>query len=102
MKLTYFLAATLLVTFTGPVHASFQEGEASYERGDYAAAVREFRPLAEQGNAAAQASLARMYRLGQGVAKDEAEAVQWIRNAADQGDANAQKTLAPCTRRARV
>ena len=51
------------------------------------------RQAAEQGDAAAQASLGFMYSEGRGVLKDDAEAVRWYRLAADQGFADAQLNL---------
>ncbi len=60
---------------------------AAYQRGDYATAIRKFRPLAEQGNAEAQFNLGGMYRQGRGVPQDDAEAMKWYRKAAEQGDA---------------
>jgi len=50
---------------------------AAYKRGDFATAPREFRPLAEQGDALAQFTLGLMYGEGRGVPKDDAEAVQF-------------------------
>ena len=38
-----------------------QAGVATYQRGDYETALREFRLLAQQGNASAQFNLGRMY-----------------------------------------
>ena len=76
-----------------PVWADFQDGLAAYERGDYATALREFRPLAEQGYAGAQHNLALMYYSGHGVPQDYGEARRWYRRAAEQGDANAQFNL---------
>ena len=66
---------------------------ASYEKGDYETALREFKPLAEQGNAAAQYNLGQMYRRGQGVPHDYKTAVKWYRLAAEQGNAYAQTNL---------
>ena len=43
---------------------------AAARRGDYAAAIRLWRPLAEQGNANAQGSLGYMYEKGHGVLQD--------------------------------
>ena len=74
--------------------ADFEAGMEAYERGDYAAALREFRPLAEQGNADAQAQLGVMYLWGFGVPEDAAEAAKWYRKAAEQGNAAAQARLA--------
>ncbi len=79
------LAVALLVSLAAPAWAGFDEGLAAYERGDYETAVREFKSLAEQGNALAQSILGGMYDEGQGVPQDYAEAVRWYRRAAEQG-----------------
>ena len=73
--------------------ADFDAGLAAYERDDYATALREWRPLAEQGDADAQFGLGLMYHDGDGVPQDGAEAVRWFRLAAGQGDAHAQLFL---------
>ncbi len=70
--------------------AQLDAAEAKYKHGDYAAAFKELRPFAEEGNASAQAMLGYLYSTGQGVAKDPPEAAKWYRKAADQGDAKAQ------------
>jgi TPR repeat protein len=44
-----------------------QAGVATYQRGDYETALREFRLLAQQGNASAQFNLGRMYGHGRRV-----------------------------------
>ncbi len=49
--------AILLSLLATPAWAGFAEGVAAYERGDYATALREWRPLAEQGDAEAQYNL---------------------------------------------
>lgn len=77
-----------------PVAAGpFEDGFAAYEGGDYATALEIWRPLAEQGVAAAQYNLGVMYRNGEGEPLDYAEAVRWWRLAADQGYALAQYNL---------
>ena len=76
-----------------PAQAGFDEGVAAYERGDYASAFREFRPLADQGVAAAQYNLGLMYVNGRGVTQDYVEAVKWYRKAAEQGNAKTQHNL---------
>lgn len=73
-----------------PAWADGQTGVDAYTRGDYATAEREWRPLAEQGNAAAQYNLGVLYDRGQGVPQDDTQARQWWEKAAVQGDANAQ------------
>ena len=76
-----------------PALSQFDQGVAAYSRGDFTTALRLWRPLADQGNAAAQYNLALMYAKGQGVPQDYAAAVSWYRKAADQGNAAAQGNL---------
>ncbi len=78
---------------TAPAWVGWDEAAAAYQRGDYATAVRELRPLAEQGNARAQRALGFMYDTGRGAPQDDARAVKWYRKAAEQGDAKAQFNL---------
>ncbi|MBI4384500.1 MAG: sel1 repeat family protein [Nitrospinae bacterium] len=63
------------------------------KRNDYETAYRELKPLAEDGNAAAQYQLGLLYEGGKGVRKDLKEAAKWIREAAEQGIADAQIVL---------
>ena len=90
---TLILAAVVAFMPLGAFSQDFQAGADAYERGDYETALREWRPLAEQGYAPAQNNLALMYYHGQGVTQDYAEAVRWYRKAAEQGDALAQSNL---------
>ena len=87
------LAAALLVSLAAPAWAGLDAGWAAYERGDYLAALWEWRPLADRGNADAQNNLGVMYANGQGVPQNFAEAVTWYRRAAEQGDVLAQALL---------
>ena len=73
--------------------ADFQAGLEAYKRGDYATALKEWRPLAEQGDADAQFNLGVMYDNGRGVTQDYAEAVKWYRRAAQQDLGEAQTNL---------
>ena len=77
----------------GAVAGPFEDASAAHERGDYAAALRLLRPLAEQGDADAQFNLGFLYAKGEGVPQDHAEAVKWYRLAAEQGNAQAQNDL---------
>ena len=43
--------------------ADFQKGGDAYNRGDYATALREWKPLAEQGDAGAQYGLGVMVKI---------------------------------------
>lgn len=83
------LAAAAAPATAGP----FEDGFRAFSRGDYAEALKLWRPLAEQGNAYAQYNLGFMYEHGRGVAQDYAEAVRWYRLAAEQGEAHAQNNL---------
>ncbi len=87
------LCAGFTLGLTAPAWAGWDEGVAAYKRGDYATALREWRPLAKQGNAKAQFNLGLMYYKGKGVPQDYAEAVGWYRKAAEQGYATAQYNL---------
>ena len=62
----------------------------SYENSDYATALKEVKPLAEQGNPDAQVFLGKMYLKGEGVPKDPDQANRWFRQAAMQGNAESQ------------
>jgi len=73
--------------------ASYQDGVNAYTKGDYAAALEIFKPLAENHSKEAQFSLGVMYRQGQGVAHDDKEAVAWWSKAAEQGHVEAQDNL---------
>ena len=68
-------------------------GRAAYARADYVGAARLLIPLAERGNAAAQALLGFMYANGQGVPQGYEVATYWYRLAAEQGDTTAQYLL---------
>ena len=91
------LGAILLaffMTLSSPVAAQeFQKGLTAYQAGDYATALQEWRPLAEQGNVYAQNNLGLMHEYGRGVPQKIDEAVKWYRLAAEQGDVNAKHNL---------
>ena len=70
-NLTICLTLAVLLGSTGTSWgADYEKGLAAYNRDDFATALREFRPLAEQGDADAQNNLGRMYRKGEGVPQD--------------------------------
>jgi len=76
---------------SGPSY--FAVGLAAYDRGDYQAAMKEWRPHAEQGGVAAQYYLGEMYQYGRGVPQQNSEAAKWYRLAAKQGYSRAQRAL---------
>jgi len=78
----------------GAAFAGWDEGQAAWARRDFAAAAAEYRPLAEQGNAAAKARLGQILFLGLGgVARDDAEALRLLTAAAEAGDPLGQHGL---------
>jgi TPR repeat protein len=76
-----------------PAWAEFQVGMDAYNRGDFKTALREWQPMAEQGDARAQFYFGLLYENGDGVPLDYAKARQWYEKAAVQGDAKAQLYL---------
>ncbi len=85
------MLAVVVVLVAAPACTDdYETGVEAYQRGDYATALTEFRPLAQQGDARAQYNLGVIYSKGQGVPQDYAEALHWYRQAAEQGDASGQ------------
>src|SRR5215469_10939351 len=70
--------------------ADLASAKRNYEEKNYDAALRESRPLAEQGNAEAQVLVGKMYMMGQGIPRDRDQALKWFRAAAEQGNADGQ------------
>ena len=82
------------MAFSLPVMAQdFQKGLAATQAGDYANALKEWKPLAEAGDSVAQYRLGQMYHTGEGVIEDYAEALNWYRLAAEQGCEKSQTNL---------
>lgn len=95
---TLAITFTLIVCF--PVFgqdtatpASIFAAKKALQGEDYNTAFKLFKPLAEQGNAEAQANLGLMYERGQGVDPDFSKAFKWYRAAAEKGTAWAQYNL---------
>ena len=93
LTLTICLTITLFMVSACEESTGYQKGYAAYESGDYATALREFKPLAEQGDADAQNSMGWMYQKGLGVPQDFKTALKWYTLAAEQGNAYAQYNL---------
>lgn len=83
----------VLVWWSPLAAADFDTGCAAFERGDFAAARKEWAPLAKEGHAKAQFRLGCLYTFGQGVPEDYDMALRLFHLAADQGDADAQNNL---------
>ena len=77
------LLLLLLVCAAGPAVAGpIEDAEAAFDKGDYATAVRLWRPLADQGYGIAQSNLGLMYSKGYGVPQNYAQAHMWFNLAA--------------------
>jgi uncharacterized protein len=92
----FTLAAIAGAAVAGP----YEDGEAAFSRGDWATAMQLWRPLADQGVAAAQLRVGQLYDFGFGAPQDYAEALKWYRKAADQNDASAQMMIGQKSRSA--
>jgi uncharacterized protein len=94
LRRTFLGAIIVWLVVVGTANSGpFEDGIAAYKRGDYATALKLFRPLGEQGDAKAQFKIGLMYELGEGVTQDYAESEKWYRRSAEQGVANAQDAL---------
>ena len=95
-SISFRFAITLVLSISGlatPAWSDFETGMDAYNHGDYATALREWRPLAEQRDAEAQDFLGTLYFEGRGVSQDYVKARQWWEKAAAQGSASAQNDL---------
>ena len=91
-RVTLILVLTMTVLF-GCERTDFQKGRDAFQRGDYATALKEWTPIAEQGNADAQFNLGFMYLKGQGAPQNFETAIKWLTLAVEQGHAYAQGAL---------
>ncbi len=94
MKRALLVIALICPGLVGTAWAGFEAGLQAYYRLDYASAVEEWRPLAENGHATAQYQLGILYYRGEGVVQDDRKAAIWFEKAAEAGDADAQFNLA--------
>ena len=62
-------AVALLIGLNTASQADYRDGVAAYLRGDYATALHELKPLAEQGNSDARFILGFMYANGHGITR---------------------------------
>lgn len=77
----------------GSASADVRAGIEAWRAGNYEAAIREWRPLADRGDADAQFNLGQAYRLGRGVPANLPLALEWFEKAARQGHAQAEANL---------
>jgi len=86
----------LLISTLGiisPINADFNDGWIAYTNGDFKAASKQWRQLAEKGDAKSQTNLGILYFNGKGVLKDYKTALKLFKMAGDQGDPEAQFIL---------
>lgn len=93
MKRHFILPVILVLLFGRSAFADYATGVAAYKSGHYDVALKEWRPLADQGHANAQWALASMYQYGDGVPQNYETAFTWYKLAAEQGNAIAQNSL---------
>src|SRR5262245_31017781 len=87
-----FVNSAVAVGLASPADAA-AEAETAFQKTDYAKALKLARPLAEAGDARAEAVLGSAYYRGRGVPQNDSEAAKWFRLAPDQGNAVARFTL---------
>lgn len=89
--ITSFLICSMAII--KPINADFNDGWIAYTNGDFRVASKQWKPLAEKGDAKSQTNLGILYFNGKGVLKDYKQAVKFLKMAAEQGEAEAQFIL---------
>jgi len=75
----------LSVLLASPVFADIRGGQDAILKGNFERAFKEFKEDAEKGITHAQAAVAVMLHIGQGVKRDLPQALSWYRKAAENG-----------------
>jgi hypothetical protein len=86
-------ALIVSAALAGTAEEDFRAGLSAYNTGDFARALRLWRPLADGDDARSQAGIGFMYHRGLGVEADDVQAAFWLRKAAEQGQAEGQMML---------
>lgn len=93
-RMRFLFIIPVMLVLAAPLGAQdFAKGLQAFEAGDFAAAVKEWKPLAESGDSSAQNSMGNLYYNGQGVPQNHAEAFRWYRLSAQQGNVDGQGNL---------
>ncbi|WP_179045111.1 SPOR domain-containing protein [Sphingobium lactosutens] len=87
------MATGIMLGLSVPVLADVKTGVDAWQQGDYAKAIGEWRPLANEGDPDAQFNMGQAYKLGRGVQPDLKVAIDWYRKAAVQGHMRAEDNL---------
>src|ERR1700722_13983840 len=85
--------ASVVVAAACPLWADTSAGLAAFKKGDYPAALREWKAAAQKGQAEAEYDLRLLYAKGLGVPRDLQVAQQWYEAAALQGNSQAEFSL---------
>jgi len=91
--MTRFLALIITLTFSSISFADFEKGWDCVQQQDFACALKELKPLADQGHMDAQYLVGYMYTNGQGVKQDDLEAFKYYKLAAVYGHSFSQAAL---------
>lgn len=92
MKSVFYLVLVVLL-LPLVVLADYEAGRRAANRGDFSTALKEWEPLATQGDREAQFSLGRMYARGDGVPRDFERAAELFRRSALHGHGRAAFNL---------
>ena len=92
-KVILGFALSLLLGNGVVVAADFNKGMKAYDSGDFKAALVEWVPLAEQGDAEAQYSLGIMHDVGEGVLIDYKRAYMWFNLSSYNGSGSATNKM---------
>jgi cell division septation protein DedD len=87
------VASAAMTVMAGAAYADVQAGINAWQSGNFEGALKEWRPLADKGDADAQFNLGQAYKLGRGVRADLKIAQSWYEKAAQQGHGQAQANL---------
>jgi uncharacterized protein len=90
---SFIMVVLSSVSVSADDKSDFRRGFDAYNKGDYATALKEWKPLAKSGFIHAQYNLGLMYYLGQGVRRDVRNAYEWWSLAAEKGHLSAQDGL---------
>jgi hypothetical protein len=93
MKGFLIFSVLLFLLFCTPASADYAKGLDAAMRGDYATALREWKQLADEGDASGQNGLGFLYSTGKGVQQDLKVALELFTLSANQGFAKAQSNL---------
>ena len=93
MKRRLRVALCIVALATRAWGGPFEDGAKAYDEGRFDSALALWKPLAEQGHAAAQFNLAILYEKGQGVPQDYTEALYLFNRAVTLGSADAEAEL---------